>query len=129
MPKTFEGDGVVYIQTSEGAFNDMKLENLPVPNNYGTVVGGYRLIQGFPVALGTSSKRYRILWPERVSPTSRKFRSSMFALSSSHSNQTLYVLAEFLRKQGVDFVCLADRNGCGFKPVRLSGSNLAYLPG
>lgn len=127
MPKKRDGTGVVAIQCSEGAFTELKLDNLPWPIGYGELIDGRHYIHGFPPAMGTDSVRYRVIWPDRTTGSGKKLRTSSFSLGPGHSNETLYVFAEFLRNQGVDFVCLGNANGTGFKPAGLSGSNLAYL--
>ena len=77
--------------------------------------------------MGADSERYRVIWPEPSNGPGSKNRSSSFSLSSGHINETLFVLAEFLRDQGVEFVKLANVHGNGFDDLRLSGSQLAYL--
>ena len=127
MAKRFDGSGSVLIQCSEGAFASLKLSEMPVPRDWGTVVDGVRYVTLDARSLGADSERYRVVWPEASNGPGSKNRSSSFTLSGSHVNETLYVLAEFLRDQGVEFVALANKHGNTFKDVRLSGSQLAYL--
>ena len=127
MAKKFDGSGVVLIQASEGAFQRLKLEAMPPPRDYGTVVNGRRYAYIDTRSLGADSVRYRVIWPEESNGPGSKNRTSSFTLSGAHTNETLYVLTEFLRDQGVDFVKLANKHGNGFSDVRLSGSDLAYL--
>ena len=129
MAKRFDGSGVVNIQCSEGAYAAFKLSEMPVPRDWGTLYGDtYRGIMDTR-AMGADSQRYRVIWPEHSNGPGSKLRSSSFTLSGAHVNETLYVFAEFLRDQGVDFVGLANRHGNQLRDVRLSGSKLAYLSG
>ena len=127
MPKGFDGRGVVRVQCSEGAFAALKLDQMPVPSDYGEVVGGYRMVRMDPRALGVDSERYRVIWPEHSNGPGSKFRTSSFVLAGKHSNETLFVLAEFLRTKGVDFFALANKHGSAFKSAALHGGKLAYL--
>tara|TARA_A100001015_G_C15009726_1_gene722414 strand:+ start:809 stop:1351 length:543 start_codon:yes stop_codon:yes gene_type:complete len=127
MAKRFDGSGVVKIQCSEGAYASLKLAEMPVPRDYGEIVDGRRRVILDTRSMGADSQRYRVIWPEPSNGPGSKNRSSGFSLSASHINETLFVLAEFLRDQGVEFVKLANVHGNGFTDLRLSGSNLAYL--
>lgn len=129
MAKKFDGSGVVLIQCSEGVFQRLKLDAMPVPRDYGTWVNGRHYAYIDTRSMGADSQRYRVIWPEDSNGPGSKPKTSSFTLSGTHINETLYVLAEFLRDQGVDFVSLANKHGNGFKDVRLSGSELAYLTG
>ena len=80
-----------------------------------------------PRQMGVDGERYRVVWPEPSNGPGSKNRTSSFSLSAGHINETLYVLAEFLRDQGVEFGSLANKHGNSFSDVRLSGSGLAYL--
>ena len=127
MARRFDGSGVVKVQCSEGAFARLKLSEMPIPRDWGTVVDGRRYVPLDTRSMGADSERYRVIWPEFSNGPGSKLRSSSFSISGSHRNETLFVLAEFLRDQGVDFVKLANKHGNGFSDVRLSGSDLAYL--
>ena len=127
IAKRFDGTGVVRLQCSEGAFNRMKLANLPHPPEWGENIGGTWFVPLETRAMGADSVRYRIVWPDPVIAPRGKLRMSSFSLSGAHVMETLYVLAEFLRDQGVNFVGIANKHGTRFKDVRLGGSNLAYL--
>ena len=127
MAKRFDGSGVVLIQCSEGAFQRLKLDALPPPRDQGTVASGYRFVRMDTRSMGADSERYRVIWPEESNGPGSKNKTSSFTLSGSHVRETLYVLTEFLRDQGVEFVRLANKHGNGFSDVRLSGSDLAYL--
>ena len=127
MAKRFDGSGVVKLQCSEGVYTSLKLANLPVPAELGEVTdGGMQMVR--PISgIGTDGVRYRVIWPEPTPGAGRKYRTSSFCLCRAHVNETLYVLAEFLRDQGVDFVSLANKHGNSFRVAGLSGSGLAYL--
>jgi hypothetical protein len=127
MASRFDGTGVVKLQTSEGVFTSLKLAQLPWPDEMGEVVNGYRQFVRPKQGIGTDGVRYRVIWPELSNGPGSKPRSSSFTLSRAHVNETLYVLAEFLRDQGVEFVALANKHGNAFSDVGLSGSSLAYL--
>ena len=127
MPKRLDGSGVVYIQCSEGAFSRLKLDQMPEPRDWGYEVNGVRVRTMEHRKMGADSERYRVIWPELSNGPGSKNRSSSFSLSSAHVNETLYVLAQFLRDQGVSFVRLSNKHGNGFLDIRLSGSDLAYL--
>ena len=127
MAKRFDGSGVVGIQCSEGTFAALKLANMPTPRDWGEIVDGVRVVYMDTRSPGADSERYRIVWPQLSNGAGSKLRTSSFTLTDSHVNETLYVLTEFLRDQGVDFVKLANKHGNGFSDLRLSGSNLAYL--
>ena len=127
MASRFDGTGVVKLQTSEGAFTSLKLAQLPWPAELGEVRGEYVVMQRPKQGIGTDGVRYRVIWPELSNGPGSKPRSSSFTLSRAHVNETLYVLAEFLRDQGVEFVALANKHGNAFSDVGLSGSGLAYL--
>ena len=127
MPQRFDGTGVVRVQCSEGAFTAFKLSLMPLPNDYGEVIDGRRYVQHAPISMGADSERYRVIWPEPSNGPGSKLRSSSFTLAGKHCNETLYVFAEHLRAQGVDFVGLANKHGNRFRDSRLSGSKLAYL--
>ena len=129
MAKHFDGTGVVKLQCSEGVYTSLKLANLPVPAELGEVVDGYRVMTRPKQGIGTDGVRYRVIWPELSNGPGSKNRSSSFTLSRAHINETLFVLAEFLRDQGVEFVAIANKHGNSFRDVRLSGSHLAYLAG
>jgi hypothetical protein len=127
MAKKFDGTGVVKLQCSEGVYSSLKLAQLPFPDELGEVVDGYRVMVRPTPGIGTDGVRYRVIWPELSNGPGSKPRSSSFTLSRAHINETLYVLAEFLRDQGVEFVSLANKHGNSFSDVGLSGSSLAYL--
>ena len=127
MAKRFDNTGVVAIQASDGLFRAMKLENMPTPPDYGQVVDGWHRYYVDTRSMGADSERYRVFWSTRPSPESKTFSSSSFTIGGGHVVETLYVLAEFLRDQGVEFLALGNRHGAMFKDVRLSGSNFAYL--
>ena len=129
MPKRFDGSGVVQLQCSEGAFAALKLSEMPIPREWGEFRNGYHFVTLDSREMGADSQRYRVIWPEHSNGPGSKLRSSSFSLGASHTNETLFVLAEFLRVQGVDFVALANRHGNAFKALGLSGSRLAYLSG
>ena len=127
MAKKFDGSGVVGIQCSQGVFTSLKLANMPVPRDWGQMVNGIRVVYMDTRGHGVDGERYRVIWPEPTPGPGRKYRTSSFTLTSAHSNETLYVLAEFLRDQGVEFVALANKHGNAFSDIRLHGTNLAYL--
>ena len=127
MPGRMDGTDAVFIQCSEGAFSALKLENLPIPVGYGEVINGRRYINRPPNTLGADSQRYRVIWPYRSDGPNSKLSTSSFSLSTGHTNQTLFFLAEFLRSQGVTYVSLADKNGTAFSSAALKGTSLAYL--
>ena len=127
MPKGFNGLGVVRVQCSEGTFASLNLENMPAPLDYGEVVGKYRFVKLDSRSLGVDSERYRVIWPDKSNGPGSKNRTSSFVLAGKHSNETLFVLAEFLRTQGVDFFALANKHGSAFRSAALHGSKLAYL--
>ena len=127
MAKKFDGTGVVKLQCSEGVFASLKLANLPHPVELGTQVDGRWQFTRPKQGIGTDGVRYRVIWPELANGPGSKPRSSSFCLSRAHNNETLYVLAEFLRDQGVEFVALANKHGNAFSDVRLGGTGLAYL--
>ena len=139
MPKKFDGSGVVDIQCSTSVYKEMKLDKMPTPRDYGYVVDGVRYAPMRFAAMGTDAVRYRVMWPEKAngegidfrSPSGKpaKNRTSSFVLSRAHNNETLYVLAEWLRSQSVSFIALTNKHGNAFKPVGLTGSSLAYLSG
>ena len=127
MAKRFDGSGVVKLQCSEGVFAALKLSEMPEPRDWGEIVNGVRRIPLDTRNMSADSERYRVVWLDHSNGPGSKLRSSSFTLSSSHVNETLYVLAEFLRDQGVEFSALANKHGNTFKDLRLSGSQLAYL--
>ena len=127
MPKGFNGLGVVRVQCSEGTFAALNLENMPTPSDYGEVIDGRRYVRLDSRSLGVDSERYRVIWPELSNGPGSKNRTSSFVLAGKHSNETLFVLAEFLRTQGVDFFALANKHGSAFRSAALHGSKLAYL--
>ena len=127
MPKGLDGRGVVRVQCSEGAFAALKLDNMPTPSDYGEVIDGRRYVRLDNRALGVDSERYRVIWLDRSNGPGSKPRTSSFTLAGKHSNETLFVLAEFLRTQGVEFFALANKHGNAFRSAALHGSKLAYL--
>ena len=127
MAKRFDGSGVVKIQCSEGVFSRLKLDKLPVPRDWGTVVNGQRIVYMDTRGVGADSERYRVMWPELAAGPDSKNKTSSFTITGAHVNETLYVFTEFLRDQGVEFVKLTNKHGNGFSDIRLSGSDLAYL--
>ena len=127
MPGRMDLTSPVWIQCSEGAYSSLKLENLPMPVGYGTVVNGRTYIQLPPKRQGVDSQRYRVIWPYRSDGPNSKLATSSFTLSPGHTNQTLFFLAEFLRSQGVTYVSLANKHGTAFSSAALKGSSLAYL--
>ena len=129
MAKKFDGTGVVKVQCSEGVFTSLKLANLPHPVELGTAYDGGWIMTRPKQGIGTDGVRYRVIWPELSNGPGSKPRSSSFCLSRAHTNETLYVLAEFLRDQGVEFVALANKHGNSFRDARLHGGSLAYLTG
>lgn len=129
MPKKFDGSGVVKLQCSEGVYYALKLHLMPRPRDYGEMINGAHVVMADTRSMGADAKRYRVIWPDRSNGPGSKLRTSSFSLGPGHSNQTLFVLAEFLRTQGVDFVGLANAHGSRFKAAGLSGSDLAYLRG
>lgn len=129
MPKKLDGTGAVKVQCSEGTFSALKLSLMPWPTDMGVVVDGRQWITMPSRHPGVDSERYRVIWPELSNGPGSKNKTSSFTLGGQHSNQTLWVLAEFLRQQGVDFVALANKHGNAFKSAALHGGQLAYLPG
>ena len=129
MPKSFDGTGTVKVQCSEGVFAALKLSLMPSPTDMGVVVDGRRYFTMPSRHPGVDSERYRVIWPELSNGPGSKNRTSSFVLSGKHTNETLWVLAEFLRQQGVDFVALANKHGNAFHSAALHGGQLAYLPG
>ena len=127
MAKRFDGSGVVGIQCSEGAFSRLKLANMPTPRDWGTEVNGRRVVYLDSRGPGVDSERYRVIWPEESNGPGSKLTTTSFTLTGSHVNETLYVFAEFLRDQGVEFVGLANKHGNRFRDSRLGGTQLAYL--
>ena len=127
MASRFDGTGVVKLQCSEGVYSSLKLAKLPTPAELGEARGEYVIMQRPKQGIGTDGVRYRVIWPELSNGPGSKPRSSSFCLSRAHVNETLFVLAEFLRDQGVEFVALANKHGNAFSDVGLSGSGLAYL--
>ena len=127
MAKRFDGSGVVQIQCSEGAFSRLKLDEMPVPRDRFQLVNGVRVRYPNYRSMGADSDRFRVIWPERSNGPRSKLASTSFTLGGGYVNETLYVLAQFLRDQGVEFVQLANKHGNGFLDLRLSGSHLAYL--
>ena len=127
MAKKFDGTGVVKVQCSEGVYTSLKLSKLPHPAELGTPVeGGWIMTRPSP-GIGTDGVRYRVVWPELSNGPGSKPKTSSFCLSRAHINETLYVLAEFLRDQSVEFVAIANKHGNAFSDLGLSGSSLAYL--
>lgn len=129
IPRSFDGTGPICWQGSESVYAALKLSEMPYPSDWGKVVNGKRIVPANSWKMGVDSKRYRVLWPDLTEGARPKHRSSSFALNTRHTIETLYVLADFLRRQGVDFVGLANEHGNAFKPVELGGSSLAYLKG
>ena len=129
MAKKFDGTGVVKLQCSEGVYTSLKLSELPRPAELGEVVNGRRIMYMPKGGIGTDGVRYRVIWPELSNGPGSKPRTSSFTLSRAHINETLYVLAEFLRDQNVEFISLANKHGNSFRDVRLGNSGLAYLSG
>ena len=129
MPKRFDGSGVVMLQCSEGVYYALNLQFMPRPRDYGEMINGAHVVTLDTRSMGADAQRYRVIWPDRSNGPGSKLRSSSFTLGPGHSNQTLFVLAEFLRTQGVDFVGLANRHGTRYRSAGLSGTNLAYLRG
>ena len=127
MCKRFEGTGVAKIQCSEGAFSALRLDNIPTPSEWGEVVDGRRYVYADTRQMGADSVRYRVIWPELSNGEGSRLKTGSFTLADAHCNETLFVLAEFLRDQGVDFVRIANKHGNGFRDSRLSGTKLAYL--
>ena len=121
MPKTFAGTGVVRFQCSEGAYNRMRMANMPTPSDWGETIGGYTFVRPWPRTMPADSVRYRVVWPSPPGTQEGKLPTTSFSLGGNHSNQTLFVLAQFLRDQGVEFVGLANKNGSRFKAAGLQG--------
>ncbi len=139
MAKKFDGSGVVSIQCSDTVYKEMKLKDMPRPRDYGYVVDGVQYAPMQLSGMGADAVRYRVMWMDQAngedsswrSPSGKpgKNRTSSFVLSRAHSNETLFVLAEWLRSQSVQFIALTNKHGNAFKHVGLSGSSLAYLSG
>ena len=127
MPKGFDGMGVVRVQCSEGTYSSLKLSEMPAPLDYGEVINGRRYVRLDSTAQGADSERYRVIWPELSNGPGSKHRTSSFLLAGKHSNETLFVLAEFLRTKGVNFFALANKHGTAFRSAALHGGDLAYL--
>ena len=121
MPKRFDGKGVVWFQCSETAFYRMQMFGMPAPDDYGEVEGTYIYIQRPPKGMGADSVRYRVVWPALPGDTGTWLPTTSFTLSGNHCNETLFVLAEYMRGSGVQFVKLANKHGNGFKDSRLFG--------
>ena len=121
MAKRFDGSGVVDIQASEGAFSRLKLDLMPEPQDRFHIVNGERIRYPNFRSMGADSDRFRVIWPERSNGPGSKLASSSFTLSAAYVNETLYVLAQFLRDQGVNFIQLANKHGNGFSDIRLWG--------
>ena len=96
MPGRMDGTDAVFIQCSEGAYSALKLKNLPFPVGYGEVIDGRLFFHQPPNSLGADSVRYRVIWPYRSDGPNSKLATSSFSLSTGHTNQTLFFLAEFL---------------------------------
>lgn len=129
IPAKMDGSGVVKLQCSESVYYALNLHLMPRPRDYGQLVGDYVMVLADTRSMGVDGQRYRVIWPENSNGPGSKPRSSSFTLNAKHTNETLFVLAEYLRSSGVEFVALANKHGNAFKALGLSGSNLAYLPG
>ena len=127
MAKKFDGTGVVRVQTSRNAAQRMKLASMPVPQEWGQIINYGRVINMRRHGLQAGSTAYRIQWPEYSNGPGSKLVTSRFSLSSDHINETLFVLAEFLRDQGVEFVGITNKHGSLLRDAGLSGTQLAYL--
>ena len=122
MPKRFDGTGVVQVQASDVAFHRMKLDLMEPPVDSGYWDGDYFYQYANYRSMGADSERYRVLWPSPPGEQVGKLPTTSFTLSGSHRNETLFVLAQFMRDQGVEFIKLANKHGNGFKDLRLWGS-------
>lgn len=127
MAKSFDGSGVVRIQTTESAAERMKLARMPYPKDRGQVIDGTRVVNVRRHSQNAGSTAYRVMWPEHSNGPESKLVTSRFSLSSAHNMETVHVLAEFLRAQEVPFVGIANKDGSLLRDVRLLGSDLAYL--
>lgn len=121
MPKRFDGNGVVWFQCSETAYYRMKMFAMPAPNEYEQMGSGYTFFTRPPNGMGADSVRYRVVWPALPGDTGTWLPTTSFTLSGNHCNETLFVLAAYLRSAGVQFVKLANKHGNGFKDSRLFG--------
>ena len=129
MSRKFDGTGVVKVQCSEGTYAALKLAQIPWPAEAGFTIDGQQYLYLDSRSMGVDGQRYRVIWPELSNGPGSKPRSSSFSLSAGHINETLFVLAEFLRDQGVEFVAIANKHGNAFSDVRLHGGSLAYVTG
>ena len=121
LPKRFDGLGTVRFQCSDGAFERMKMGSIPPPTDFGTPLGEYIAFTRPPNSMGADSVRYRVVWPALPGDTGTWLPTTSFTLSGNHCNETLFVLAAYLRSAGVQFVKLANKHGNGFKDSRLFG--------
>jgi hypothetical protein len=127
MPKKFDGSGCVGIQCTEDTYESMKLGDMPIPPDKVYERNGYTYMYAQYRSMGADAERYRVMWPEPSTGLGTKLRTSSFTLSATHTNETLFVLAEWLRSQSVNFVALTNKHGNAFKRADLGGSDLAYL--
>lgn len=127
MCKKFDGTGSVRLQTTQSNAERLKLKNLPYPPDRGHLVDGVRVVNARRHKQNAGSTTYRVMWPEHANGPESKLVTSSFSLSSAHTNETLYVLAEFLRDQGVEFVGLTNKDGTLLRGAGFRGGKLAYL--
>ena len=119
--KRYEEEELVMLQCSRTAFDRMKLINLPESVITGQVKDGQlQWIKGRQQP-GADSERYRVLWPGPPGAQAGKLPTTSFILGPNHCSETLYVLADFMREQGVEFIKLGNKSGNCLRDLRLFG--------
>ena len=125
IQKRLDGSGVIRFQCSSGAFELLKMQDMPLPSELLGTDGRRKPRNMFKARRpGGCSTAYRVALPPPEGWTGKRFPTKHFVLGAGHINETLVVLAEYWRAQGVDFIGITNEFGNLFDNVAMHGFSL-----
>ena len=111
IPARVDGSGVCWIQAANDTFEEMRIADWPSPTEQGHDGRGGGIIQMPANVRRGVCGRYRSIRATRFTETTGRPMTSMFALSSKHTNQTLLVIAQGRRDVNAPWAGLASETG------------------
>ena len=129
LPVRTDGSGVCWIQAASDTFDEMRIADWPTPTEQGHDGRGGGLIQMPANVRRGVWGRYRFNRAGQLTETTGRPRTSMFALSSKHSNQTLLVIAQALRDVSAPWAGLATETGARMRHIAFAPNDGGLVGG
>ena len=112
IAKRFDGTGVVTIQASSPNWETLKLHEIPfAPERLHTTSSGDQVVFFNPRSCGAGGVPYRVALERPEGWSGKKYPTLSFVLSSNHTNETLFMLADYWIKSDVPFVGITNKHG------------------